>query len=176
MTDPGGAPRTLGDLALEVRSKNAGPFWMTLEAFMPDEESYRIADALITTELISDLYHIAPASMQIFRIPELRVVKVSFPARSPREACTTATCTPDSTTSRLRAWWSRGRACEDRIAVRHHARGSRVRPARARAGDHDRRPRPVRGARALMLRRTRLHGERRLTAQPDHRHRHGSPS
>ncbi len=79
MTDPGGAPRTLGDLALEVRSKNAGPFWMTLEAFMPDEESYRIADALITTELISDLYHIAPASMQIFRIPELRVVKVSFP-------------------------------------------------------------------------------------------------
>src|SRR5258708_38724354 len=79
MVDPGGAPRTLGDLALEVRSKNAGPFWMTLEAFMPDEESYRIADALITTELISDLYHIAPAAMQIFRIPELRVVKVSFP-------------------------------------------------------------------------------------------------
>jgi hypothetical protein len=79
MTDPGGARRTLGGLALEVRSKNAGPFWMTLEAFMPDEESYRIADALITTELISALYHIAPASMQIFRIPELRVVKVSFP-------------------------------------------------------------------------------------------------
>src|SRR5258707_11344225 len=79
MTDPGGAPRTLGDLALEVRSKNAGPFWMTLEAFMPDEESYRIADALITTELISDLYHIAPASVEIFRIPELRVVNVSFP-------------------------------------------------------------------------------------------------
>src|SRR5258708_27196361 len=79
MVDRGGAPRPLGDLALEVRPKTAGPFWMTLETFMPDEESYRIADALITTELISDLYHIAPASMQIFRIPELRVVKVSFP-------------------------------------------------------------------------------------------------
>ena len=76
MTD---APRTLGDLALEVRSKNAGPFWMTLEAFMPDEQTYRIADALITTELISELYHIAPMSLQIFRIPDLRVVKVSFP-------------------------------------------------------------------------------------------------
>jgi hypothetical protein len=72
-------PRTLGDLALEVRSKNAGPFWMTLEAFMPDEESYRVADALITAELISELYHVPPASLQIFRIPELRVVKVSFP-------------------------------------------------------------------------------------------------
>jgi len=77
--DTNGAPRTLGELALEVRSKNAGPFWMTLEAFMPDEETYRIADALITAELISELYHVAPASLQIFRIPDLRVVKVSFP-------------------------------------------------------------------------------------------------
>jgi hypothetical protein len=72
-------PRTLGDLALEVRSKNAGPFWMTLEAFMPNDLAYSIADTLITPELIADLYHVAPASLQIFRIPELRVVKVSFP-------------------------------------------------------------------------------------------------
>ncbi len=74
-----GAPHTLGDLALEVRSKNAGPFWMTLEAFMPDDQTYRVADALITAELISELYHVPPASVQIFRIRELHVVKVSFP-------------------------------------------------------------------------------------------------
>jgi hypothetical protein len=79
MPDTSHAPLTLGELALEVRSKNAGPFWMTLEAFMPDEESYRNADALITTELISELYHVPPASLQIFRIPDLHVVKVSFP-------------------------------------------------------------------------------------------------
>src|SRR6266699_4213711 len=79
MPDASDAPPTLGELALEVRSKNAGPFWMTLEAFMPDEETYRLADALITPELISELYHIAPASLQIFRLPDLHVVKVSFP-------------------------------------------------------------------------------------------------
>ena len=73
------APRTLGDIALEVRSKNAGPFWMTLEAFMPDEETYRIADELITAELIGELYHVPLASLQVFRIPDLHVVKVSFP-------------------------------------------------------------------------------------------------
>ncbi|MEU7059932.1 hypothetical protein [Streptomyces sp. NPDC046197] len=28
---------TLGELALEVRAKNAGPFWLTLEAFMADD-------------------------------------------------------------------------------------------------------------------------------------------
>jgi hypothetical protein len=79
MPDTTGVPRTLGDLALEVRSKNAGPFWMTLEAFMPDDETYRVAEALITAERISELYHVAPASLQIFRIPDLCVVKVSFP-------------------------------------------------------------------------------------------------
>jgi hypothetical protein len=79
MPDAGRAPPKLGELALEVRSKNAGPFWMTLEALMPDEETYRIADALITAQLISELYHVAPASVQIFRIPDLHVVKVSFP-------------------------------------------------------------------------------------------------
>ena len=79
MPDMSDAPRTLGALALEVRSKNAGPFWMTLEAFMPDDESYRLADALITPALISELYHVPPASLQIFRIPDLRAVKVSFP-------------------------------------------------------------------------------------------------
>lgn len=70
---------TLGDLAIEVRSKNAGPFWMTLEAFMPDERTYRIADALITADLIAELYHVDPGSLRIFRIPDLHVVKVSFP-------------------------------------------------------------------------------------------------
>jgi hypothetical protein len=79
MPDPVHTPQTLGDLALEVRSKNAGPFWMTLEAFMPDDEAYRIADTLITADVIAELYHVAPDSLQIFRIPVLRVVKVSFP-------------------------------------------------------------------------------------------------
>ena len=79
MADSSEVPATLGDIALEVRSKNAGPFWITLEAFMPDEQTYRIADALITPELISELYQVTPASLQIFRLPELRVVKVSFP-------------------------------------------------------------------------------------------------
>jgi hypothetical protein len=79
MPDRVHASETLGDLALEIRSKNAGPFWLTLDAFMPDDEAYRVADTLITAEVISDLYRVAPESLQIFRIPELRVIKVSFP-------------------------------------------------------------------------------------------------
>ena len=71
--------KTLGDIALEVRSKNAGPFWMTLEAFMADDAGYRAADAVIREEVVAELYRVAPSAIRIFRLPELRVVKVSFP-------------------------------------------------------------------------------------------------
>ncbi|MFC0430938.1 DUF4387 domain-containing protein [Kutzneria buriramensis] len=79
MPDPTHIPTTLDDLALEVRAKNAGPFWLTLDVFMPDDAGYRVADALITPDLIARLYHVAVESVQIFRLPRLRVVKVSFP-------------------------------------------------------------------------------------------------
>lgn len=84
MPDPTQNPRTLDDLALEVRSKNAGPFWMTLDVFLPDEAAYRIADTLITPDVITELYQVPPESLQVFRIPQLNVVKVSFPRPLPQ--------------------------------------------------------------------------------------------
>ena len=84
MPDPSQPPRTLDDLAIEVRCKNAGPFWMTLDVFLPDDAAYRIADELITPDLIAELYQVARESLQIFRMPQLRVVKVSFPRPMPQ--------------------------------------------------------------------------------------------
>jgi len=76
--------QTLDDLALEVRCKNAGPFWTTLDVFLPDDAAYRAADMLITPELIAELYAVAPESLRIFRIPELKAIKVSFPRPLPQ--------------------------------------------------------------------------------------------
>jgi len=72
---------TLGDLALEVRAKNAGPFWVTMELFMRDEAGYRIAadETFLNEDVIARLYALDPASIQVFRIPSLNVVKISFP-------------------------------------------------------------------------------------------------
>ena len=72
-------PRTLGDLALEVRSKNAGPFWVTLEAFMPDDATFRVAENLITADTIARLYRVPAERVQLFALPNLHVVKASFP-------------------------------------------------------------------------------------------------
>jgi hypothetical protein len=73
------AHSTLGDHALEIRSKNAGPFWMTLEAFMKDDRGYRLAADLIDETTVETLYSVPADSVLIFRIPALNVVKISFP-------------------------------------------------------------------------------------------------
>jgi Domain of unknown function (DUF4387) len=72
-------PRTLGELALEVRSKNAGPFWVTLEAFMPDDAAFRMAERLITADTVARLYRVSAEQVQLFALPQLQVVKASFP-------------------------------------------------------------------------------------------------
>lgn len=74
-------PRTVADLALEVRSKNAGPFWVTMELFMRDTAGYAlVADpGFLDAPLIARLYGVPADAIRIFRIPALNVVKISFP-------------------------------------------------------------------------------------------------
>lgn len=71
----------LQDLALEIRSKNAGPFWVTLEAFMRDTAGYDAAadETFINETVIAGLYAVPQDDVLIFRIPDLNVVKISFP-------------------------------------------------------------------------------------------------
>jgi len=51
----------LSDLASVVRSKNAGPFVLTLDVFFKDEESFRtVRDAkVITKARLADLYRVS---------------------------------------------------------------------------------------------------------------------
>ncbi|CAM5699949.1 DUF4387 domain-containing protein [Streptomyces canus] len=74
-------PPLLGDFAIEVRSKNAGPFWVTMETFMKDSVGYSIAadETFLNEQVIADLYGVDAAQVQFFRIPALNVVKISFP-------------------------------------------------------------------------------------------------
>ena len=70
---------TFADLALEVRSKNAGPFWVTMELFMRDEAGYELAAEVVDEDVVAALYEVRAQDVQIFRIPSLNVVKISFP-------------------------------------------------------------------------------------------------
>jgi hypothetical protein len=83
MTDRAATTRatTIGDVAELVRSKNAGPFWQTLDVFLPDDESYRrVAESPALTEaVVAELYRTAVDTITIYRLPSIRVVKISFP-------------------------------------------------------------------------------------------------
>ena len=72
---------TVGDVAELVRSKNAGPFWQTLDVFLPDDDAYRlVADSPALDEAaIARLYQVPAEQVAIFRLPSIRVVKVSVP-------------------------------------------------------------------------------------------------
>ena len=72
---------TVQDLAHEVRSKNAGPFWVTMELFMKDAAGYAVvADpGFLDEQRVAELYRVDGDAVQLFRIPELNVVKISFP-------------------------------------------------------------------------------------------------
>ena len=71
----------LGAIAMQVRSKNAGPFWQTLDVFFADEASYQqvVASQAISRDGIARLYRVDPDNVLIFELPSLRVIKVSFP-------------------------------------------------------------------------------------------------
>ena len=78
--------RTLGRLADQIRSKNAGPFWVTIDIFFRTDEDYELAAAenVLTPELIADLYKVPATMIQIFRVRNLRVIKISYPRREPQ--------------------------------------------------------------------------------------------
>jgi hypothetical protein len=74
-------PQTLGQLAELVRSKNAGPFWITLDVFFGSEANYERAASSgnITPDTIASLYHVPASTIKIFRLPLRHAIKVSFP-------------------------------------------------------------------------------------------------
>jgi Domain of unknown function (DUF4387) len=74
-------PRTLGDVADLVRSKNAGPFWMTLDIFFATDAEYEgvASPGVLERREVAELYRVPPDDVRIFHLPSLRAIKISFP-------------------------------------------------------------------------------------------------
>jgi len=69
----------IGDLVLKVRSKNAGPFWVTIDVFCDRRDVFDRLVQTLTTERVAALYKVAPDQLKRFDIPDLRVIKFSLP-------------------------------------------------------------------------------------------------
>jgi len=69
----------VGDIARKVRSKNAGPFWLTIDVFCGSPKAFaRLRDGL-ATDAVAGAFHIAPSSLHRYDIANLLVIKFSLP-------------------------------------------------------------------------------------------------
>jgi hypothetical protein len=73
------------DTAVYVRSKNAGPFWVTIEIFCDTGEAYDkiVNSPNLTGEKVAELYGVDVSRMKVFEIDSLKIKKYSFPRPMP---------------------------------------------------------------------------------------------
>ena len=69
-----------------VRSKNAGPFWITIDLFFHSEQDYlaHVDSASLEANAIGDLFDVNRFLVKRFPVANLRVLKISYPRSTPQ--------------------------------------------------------------------------------------------
>ncbi len=69
----------VGQLAARVRSKNAGPFWLTVDVFCGTAPVFERLSRDLTTERVARAFAVEPSAIRRFDIEALHVIKFSLP-------------------------------------------------------------------------------------------------
>lgn len=71
---------TVNDVCRHVRSKNAGPFWVTFDLFFDGQENYEkyAEHPALGPELFQRLFGADPAQVKSFKVDSLKMVKISY--------------------------------------------------------------------------------------------------
>lgn len=69
----------LRDHVEKVRSKNAGPFWLTVDIFCGDKSVYLDVCEKLTNFDIAKVLDVEEAELKRFEISSLNVLKISLP-------------------------------------------------------------------------------------------------
>ena len=69
----------LGQVAEKLRSKNAGPFWLTIDIFCGDSAAFRQVCDGLSTGRVAAAFRADSAVVKRFEIASLNVVKFSLP-------------------------------------------------------------------------------------------------
>ena len=71
----------LGEKVKKIRSKNAGPFWITIDIFCGSKEAYKEVRDSLDNVKIEKLFQIPGQTLKRFEIESLNVIKFSFPRK-----------------------------------------------------------------------------------------------
>ncbi len=83
--DPGGDLSNVTRHFTLIRSKDAGPFMLTIDLFFSDEHAQRAfrEAGVLSPERIGELYRVDPAQVQVFDMNDIGAMKISFPRPVP---------------------------------------------------------------------------------------------
>ena len=72
------------DVCRHIRSKNAGPFWVTFDFFFksPEDFAQYHDNPALGAEAFAALYSVDPALVKRFPVPGINVLKISYPRAS----------------------------------------------------------------------------------------------
>lgn len=75
---------TLGELADVMRSKNAGPFQITIDLMFNDAATYERVkrSGRLDPDAIAPLYDVDPALVRVMPFDRVRAIKITVPRRS----------------------------------------------------------------------------------------------
>jgi len=76
----------LAEVCRHIRSKNAGPFWVTIDLFFASEALFRrYRDTpVLGPELFERLYGTDPSLVKRLPVEKLRMIKISYPRPHPQ--------------------------------------------------------------------------------------------
>lgn len=69
----------LNDIVEKVRSKNAGPFWLTIDIFCGSKNAYDTTITKLSNTKIASTLSVDESTLKRFDIPSLNVIKISLP-------------------------------------------------------------------------------------------------
>ncbi len=73
----------LGDVVSVLRSKNAGPFQVTIDLMFADLAAFRrvLDSGVLTPEVVAGLYRAPVAEVQVIPFEGVRAIKITVPRR-----------------------------------------------------------------------------------------------
>ena len=75
------SPKKIGTLARLIRSKNAGPFWVTFDIMFANDEDFEsvVSAKILTKNWIARTYQVPEDSVIFLEIFAAKAIKFSFP-------------------------------------------------------------------------------------------------
>lgn len=69
----------LSEITTKIRSKNAGPFWLTLDIFCGSNAAFERVCRGLSSDQIARIFDTNAEDIKRFDLPELNVIKISMP-------------------------------------------------------------------------------------------------